>query len=75
MDITTELKVESHDCNIKYYQPIEMSNSDRLDAANMMDKLKDLGIIKKNLNLGQFATLCYARGLNEYRKDIVRKDV
>jgi hypothetical protein len=52
-----------------------MSNGDRLDAVDMMDKLKDLGIIKKNLNLGQFTTLCYARGLNEYRKDVVQKDV
>lgn len=66
--------MESQDNKIKHYQPIEMSNGDRLDAANMMDKLKDLGIIKQNSNLGQFITLCYIRGLNEYRKDLLRRD-
>ena len=58
----------------RYFQPIEMDNAERLEVSAMMDGLKESNLIAKNLNFGQFEAECYARGLNEYRKDLYRKD-
>lgn len=60
-----------HTC---YFQPIEMNNEDRLETAALMEHLKEENIIPADLNLGQFVAECYARGKNEYMKDLYRRD-
>jgi len=59
---------------VRHYHPIELDNNQRLEAASMMDQLRDAGIVPENINLGKFITACYFRGLNEYRKELVRDD-
>lgn len=60
--------------DVRHYHPIELTNTQRLEAASMMDQLRDAGIVPTNINLGRFITGCYFRGLNEYRKDLFRHD-
>lgn len=65
--------MESHNTT-RYFQPIEMSNEDRLETSALMENLKEENIIPENLNLGQFVTECFIRGRNEYMKDLYRRD-
>lgn len=65
--------MEAH-TSARYFQPIEMSNAERLEIACLMDALKDAHIISQNLNLGQFVAECYVRGKNEYMKNLYRRD-
>jgi hypothetical protein len=58
----------------RHFFSIEMNNAERLETAAMMDSLRDAGIVPKNINLGQFIRECFARGLNDYRKELVRHD-
>lgn len=67
------IPMEAH-TSARYFQPIEMTNAERLEVAALMDGLKDARLISENLNLGQFVAECYARGKNEYMKDLYRKD-
>jgi hypothetical protein len=53
---------------------VELTNAERLDASALMDSLRDAGVVPMNTNLGQFIKECFARGLNDYRKDLVRHD-
>jgi hypothetical protein len=66
--------MEDHNKAVRHYHPIELDNAQRLEAASMMDQLRDAGIVPDNINLGRFITVCYFRGLNEYRKDLFRND-
>lgn len=59
---------------VRHYQPIEMTNSQRLEIAELMTRLKDVNVIPVNMNLGQFVTDCFMRGFNEYRKELNRND-
>lgn len=59
---------------VRHYHPIELDNNQRLEAASMMDQLREAGIVPGNINLGKFITACYFRGLNEYRKELFRND-
>lgn len=65
--------MESHN-TVRYFQPIEMTNAERLETSALMEHLKEENIIPVGLNLGQFVAECYARGKNEYMKDLYRKD-
>lgn len=65
--------MESHNTT-RYFQPIEMTNAERLETSALMENLKDANLIPAGLNLGQFVAECYARGKNEYMKDLYRKD-
>jgi len=58
----------------RHFYSIELSNDERLEAAVMMDALKDEGMIPLNTNMGHFLKECFARGFNDYRKDLVRHD-
>lgn len=58
----------------RHFYSIELTNAERLDASALMDSLRDAGIVPTNINLGQFIKECFARGLNDYRKDLVRHD-
>jgi hypothetical protein len=60
--------------NVRHYHPIELTNNQRLEAASMMDQLRDANLLPNNINLGRFITDCYFRGLNEYRKELLRED-
>lgn len=66
--------MESQDNQTKYFHSIELTNGDRLEASHMVDQLKESKILPSNINLGQFISSCYFRGLNEYRKDLLRRD-
>lgn len=66
--------MESQDNQTKYFHSIELTNGDRLEAAHMMDHLKESKTLPASINLGQFISSCYFRGLNEYRKDLLRRD-
>jgi hypothetical protein len=58
----------------RHFFSIEMTNEDRLEAAALMDSMRDTGLVSANTNLGRFIKDCFYRGLNEYRKDLVRHD-
>lgn len=58
------------DVTAKHIFSVEVSNEDRLTMAALMSELRDLGYLKSDVNLGQFAKECLARGLNDYRKDL-----
>jgi len=58
----------------RHFFSVEMSNSERLETASMMDALKESGIIPYNMNMGHFIRECFARGLNDYRKELNRHD-
>lgn len=62
------------DNNIRHYHPVEMNNEQRLEASELMASLKEAGLLNGNTNLGQFVTTCFFRGLNEYRKELLRHD-
>jgi len=66
--------MENSNQGVRHYHPIELSNDQRLEAASMMDQLRDAGLVPDNINLGRFITTCYFRGLNEYRKELYRHD-
>ena len=51
-----------------------MNNEQRLEASELMTSLKEAGFINGSTNLGQFVTICFFRGLNEYRKELFRHD-
>jgi hypothetical protein len=59
---------------VRHYQPIEMTNSQRLEVSELMDQLKNVNVIPGRMNLGQFVTDCFMRGFNEYRKELNRHD-
>lgn len=58
----------------RHFYSIELTNAERLDASALMDSLRDAGLVPLNMNLGHFMKECFARGLNDYRKDLVRHD-
>ena len=58
----------------RHFFSIELTNEERLDASALMDSLRDSGLVPLNTNLGHFIKECFARGLNDYRKDLVRHD-
>lgn len=58
----------------RHFLSIELTNDERLETAALMDSLKDAGMLNVKLNMGQFIKECFARGLNDYRKDLVRHD-
>ena len=58
----------------RYFYSIELSNSERLEVSALMDSLRDANLLPQNTNLGHFMKECFARGLNDYRKDLVRND-
>jgi hypothetical protein len=58
----------------KHYHPVELTNAQRLEASELMTALKDADLIDGRKNLGQFVTDCFFRGLNEYRKELMRHD-
>jgi hypothetical protein len=60
--------------SVRHYHPIEMTNEQRLEAAELMARLKDASVIPADMNLGQFVTNCFMRGFNEYRKEMNRVD-
>jgi hypothetical protein len=51
-----------------------MTNEERLETAALMDSVREHGLVPANTNLGLFIRDCFYRGLNEYRKDMVRHD-
>lgn len=59
---------------VKHYHPVELTNEQRLEASELMTALKDAGFVDGRENLGQFVTNCFFRGLNEYRKELMRHD-
>ena len=58
----------------RHFLSIELTNDERQKTAALMDSLKDAGMLSTKLNMGQFIKECFARGLNDYRKDLVRHD-
>lgn len=58
----------------RHFLSIELTNDERLETAALMDSLKDAGMLNVKINMGQFIKECFARGLNDYRKDLVRHD-
>lgn len=58
----------------RHFYSIELSNDDRLDTSALLSSLKEEGMMSDNVNLGQFMRECFVRGLNDYRKDLVRND-
>ena len=59
---------------VRHFFSIEMTNEERLETAALMDSVREHGLVPANTNLGLFIRDCFYRGLNEYRKDLVRHD-
>lgn len=60
--------------NSRHFYSVELTNDERLEAAALMVALRDEGLIPFNTNMGQFMKECFARGFNDYRKDLLRND-
>jgi hypothetical protein len=58
----------------RHFLSIELTNDERLETSALMDALKEEGVLNTRINMGQFIKQCFARGLNDYRKDLVRHD-
>lgn len=63
-----------NDSSTRHYHPVELNNEQRLEVAELLSNLKEAGLAPWNQNLGQFITVCFFRGLNDYRKDVYRND-
>lgn len=64
----------SNNSSARHYHPVELSNEQRLETSELMITLKDAGILDDKKNLGQFVNDCFFRGLNDYRKELMRND-
>jgi hypothetical protein len=62
--------MDDSDKSVKHFHPIELTNQQRLELSELMNRLREDGVIPASTNLGQFSMLCFLRGLNEYRKDL-----
>jgi hypothetical protein len=49
---------------------LELTNSQRLEIAEVLQELKDAGLLMDKENMGMFMAQCFYRGFTEYKKDL-----
>lgn len=54
----------------KQLYAIELTSSQRMEVAELMQQLKEAGLLMDKENMGMFMTQCFYRGFTEYKKDI-----
>jgi hypothetical protein len=58
----------------KHIYALELTNTQRLVVAELMDQLKEAGLLMDKENMGMFMTTCFYRGFMEYKKDLKHDD-
>ena len=58
----------------KHIYALELTNTQRLEVAELMDQLKEAGLLMDKENMGMFMTTCFYRGFMEYKKDLKNDD-
>jgi len=58
----------------KHIYALELTNPQRLEVAELMDQLKEAGLLMDKENMGMFMTTCFYRGFMEYKKDLKHDD-
>jgi hypothetical protein len=58
----------------KHIYALELTNTQRLEVAELMDQLKEAGLLMDKENMGMFMTTCFYRGFMEYKKDLKHDD-
>ena len=58
----------------KHIYALELTNTQRLEVAELMDQLKEAGLLMDKENMGMFMTTCFYRGFMEYKKDLQHDD-
>ena len=49
---------------------LELTDSQCLEVTDLMNCLKEAGLLMDKENMGMFMTQCFYRGLMEYKKDV-----
>jgi hypothetical protein len=58
----------------KHIYGLELTNTQRLEVAEIMHQLKEVGLLMDKENMGMFITTCFYRGFMEYKKDVQNDD-
>lgn len=54
----------------KHLYGLELTHAQCLEVAELMDNLKEAGLLMDKENMGMFMSTCFYRGLIEYRKEL-----
>lgn len=53
---------------------LELTGVQRLEVTELMNHLKEAGLLMDRENMGMFMTTCFYRGFMEYKKDLKHDD-
>ena len=53
---------------------LELTSEQCLEVADLMEHLKEAGLLMDKENMGMFMATCFYRGLMEYKKDLKHDD-
>lgn len=53
---------------------LELTNAQRLEVSELMNHLKEAGLLMDKENMGMFMATCFYRGFMEYKKDLQNDD-
>ena len=53
---------------------LELTSEQRLEVTELMNHLKEAGLLMDRENMGMFMTTCFYRGFIEYKKDLKNDD-
>jgi len=53
---------------------LELTDTQCLEVTELMQHLKEAGLLMDKENMGMFMTTCFYRGLMEYKKDLKFND-
>ena len=53
---------------------LELTSVQRLEVTELMNHLKEAGLLMDRENMGMFMTTCFYRGFMEYKKDLKHDD-
>ena len=54
----------------KHLYGLELTHAQCLEVAELMDNLKEAGLLMDKENMGMCMSTCFYRGLMEYRKEL-----
>jgi hypothetical protein len=58
----------------KQYYGLELTDAQRLEVSDLLQELKEAGLLMDQENMGMFMATCFYRGFNEYKKDLTADD-
>ena len=53
---------------------LELTSAQCLEVTELMNHLKEAGLLMDRENMGMFMTTCFYRGFMEYKKDLKHDD-